>query len=158
MSDERKENILQKLTETRQALFDFARSLGPEEWTQPVYIHDREWTAADVLRHLTDAERGMMGTMQKIRETGKGVPEDFDLDRWNASRVAKMQDMMPAELLAEMEQNREALLAFVDDLAEKEWDKAGRHASLRIMTLEEILQRIADHEQEHLADMRAALV
>lgn len=157
MKNGRKETAVRKLAETREAFFDLARQLEEADWTQPIYTHGEEWSAGDVLRHLTDAERGMLRTMRNILEGGEGAPEDFDLDRWNRSRVAKAKDKTPAELLAQMEDNRAELLAFIDELDAEELDKEGRHASLRIMTIEQILHRIADHERQHMADLRQAL-
>ncbi len=56
-----------------------------------------------------------------------------------------------------MEKNREDLLAFMDSLTEEDWQKKGRHGSLKIMTIEEICHIIADHEATHAADISAAL-
>lgn len=157
MKDTRKETVVKELSATREAFFDLARQLEESDWTQPIYTHGETWTAGDVLRHLTDAESGMLGTMRNILQGGGGVPEDFDVNRWNRSRVARAKDKTPAELLAQMEENRADLLAFVDELAPENLDEEGRHASLRIMTIEEILHQIADHERQHMADLRQAL-
>ncbi|HEX6383582.1 MAG TPA: DinB family protein [Anaerolineae bacterium] len=64
---------------------------------------------------------------------------------------------VPAELLAEMEENRERLFQFIDSLEPEDWNKKGRHASLRTMTIEEIARLIADHERRHTTDIRQAL-
>jgi len=157
VTNERKETVVRKLTTTREAFFALARQLEESDWTQPIYTHGEEWSAADVLRHLTDAESGMLGTMRNILKGGGGVPEDFDLNRWNRSRVAKAKDKTPSELLAQMEENRAELLAFIDELDAEDLNKEGRHASLRIMSIEEILHQIADHERQHMADLRHAL-
>lgn len=157
MKNGRKAAIVKKLKETREAFFGLAHRLEEADWTQPIYTHGEGWTAGDVLRHLTDAESGMLGTMRNIRKGGGGVPEDFDVDRWNRSRVAKAKAKTPAELLAQMEENRGELLAFIEDLEPEELDKEGRHASLRIMSIEEILHQIADHERQHMADLEQAL-
>lgn len=157
MKNGRKAAVVKKLEETREAFFELSHRLEEADWTRPIYTHGETWTAGDVLRHLTDAESGMLGTMRNILEGGGGVPEDFDLDRWNRSRVAKAKEKTPAELLAQMEENRKLLLAFVEELEPEDLDKKGRHASLRIMSIEEILHQIADHERQHMADVRQAL-
>lgn len=157
MKNGRKVTAVKKLQETREAFLGLARRLAEADWTQPIYTHGEKWTAGDVLRHLTDAESGMLGTMRNILAGGGGVPEDFDLDRWNRSRVAKAKEMTPSELLSQMEENREELLAFIDELEPEELDEKGRHASLRIMSIEEILHQIADHERQHMADLQQAL-
>lgn len=159
MSDTKKEEIREALTSARQDLLSLLGRLGEWQWAAPVFTHEEEdgWSVADVLRHLTSAERGMTATMKHIREGGEGVPPDFDLNRWNARTVDKAKDRMPAELLAEMEKNQERLLQFIDSLAPEDWTRQGRHASLRIMSIEEIARLIADHERRHTADIREAL-
>lgn len=157
MKNGRKATMVKKLKETREAFFELAYRLEEADWTQPIYTHGETWSAGDVLRHLTDAESGMLGTMRNILKGGGGVPEDFDVDRWNRSRVAKAKEKTPSDLLAQMEENREELLAFIDELEPEDLDKEGRHASLRIMSIEEILHQIADHERQHMADLEQAL-
>ena len=168
MTESRKEKIVQSLAEARGELLDVTERLDAATWTHPVFAHAEEpsaeggdeWSAADLLRHLCWAESGMIRLISAIREAGEdetaGVPEDFDLDRYNASGVRKLKDRMPAELLALMRDNRQRLLALIDDLEPHEWDMEGRHGSLRVLTVEEILHVIAEHERRHTEDLRSA--
>ncbi len=158
MYRERK-TIMEKLAATRADLVKVARELDWDSWTHPVYGHggEKEWSAMDLLRHLVWAEGGMLRLMRQIRAGEEGAPADFDLDRYNAAGVNKLKDEMPADLLLRLEKNRNELLAFVESLEEGDWEKKGRHGSLRIMSIREILERIADHEAQHLADLREAL-
>lgn len=158
MYRERK-TIMEKLAATRADLVKVARELDWDSWTHPVYGHggEKEWSAMDLLRHLVWAEGGMLRLMRQIRAGEEGAPADFDLDRYNAAGVNKLKDEMPADLLLRLEKNRNELLAFVESLEEGDWEKKGRHGSLRIMSIQEILERIADHEAQHLADLREAL-
>jgi hypothetical protein len=93
----------------------------------------------------------------QIQGGGEGVPPDFDLHRWNQRAVSKLQDKTVADLLAGMVDSRIELLDVIDSLDDADWDKQGRHASLRIMTIEEVCHLIADHEQAHAALMKEAL-
>lgn len=158
MYRERK-TIMEKLAATRADLVRVARDLDGESWTHPVYSHgeEKEWSAMDLLRHLVWAEGGMLRLMRQIRAGEEGVPADFDLDRYNAAGIGKLKEELPADLLLRLEQNRNDLLAFVSTLEEGDWEKRGRHGSLRIMTIQEILEMVADHEAQHLADLREAL-
>jgi hypothetical protein len=45
----------------------------------------------------------------------------------------------------------------IDGLAEEDWQKEGRHGSMQMMTIEEVVETIAEHEAQHLADLREAL-
>jgi hypothetical protein len=157
--DTERDKILERLAATRAELVAAARELDRESWTQPVYAHgeEKQWTAMDLLRHLVWSEGGMLRLMKQIRAGEEGVPADFDLDRYNASGVQKLKDELPSDLLMRLERNRTELLTFVESLEEGDWQKQGRHGSLRILTIKEILELIASHEAQHLQDMRAAL-
>lgn len=149
MAAEKKKEIQEKLARSRQELLETVSGWNEAQWATTLYSEGQVWSAVDVLRHLADAEWSMTRLMQRIQQGEEGVPEDFDLDRWNAGRVRKAQDKTPAELFAIMAQNRTHLLAFIDQLTAEDWAKAGRHGSMRIMSIEAILHQIADHEQFH---------
>jgi hypothetical protein len=158
---ERKNQLKQQLTEQRRALFDLLLTLDEAAWQRQVFPDDTEvdppWTIADLVRHLAGAEQSMTGLMRSIREGGSGVPADFDLNRWNNSRLTKVRHKSPSEIMADMEENRALLFEFMDALAEADWDKAGRHGSGRILTIAEICAVIADHDRRHMADIERAL-
>ncbi|MBP6016810.1 MAG: DinB family protein [Candidatus Promineofilum sp.] len=157
MADERKEAIKDKLTAARRALDATLTGLTDEQWAARAYSEGSEWAVIDILRHVADSERGMTGLMMQIKGGGEGVPADFDLARWNQRVVSKLAGKEPQELLDSMAQNREALFAFIDELEDGDWEKKGRHASLKIMTIEEVCHLIADHEALHLAGIQEAL-
>jgi hypothetical protein len=156
MSDQ-KADLRMKLTASRQEMLALMGGLDEAAWGTAVFAEDASWSVLDLLRHVTDAENSMTALMARIRDGGEGVPEDFDLDRWNASRLKKIQTKTPTDLVADMQQNRTNLFAFMESLTEEDWQKKGRHGSGRIMTIEEICHIIADHERLHAADIRAAL-
>ncbi|MBK7177345.1 MAG: DinB family protein [Chloroflexi bacterium] len=149
--------LREQLEKSRRELLQVLTGLSEAEWETAVYTEGTTWQVIDLLRHLTDAENGMITLMARIRDGSDGVPEDFDLDRWNASRIKKIQAKTTIELFTDMAQNRANLLAFMDSLGEADWAKKGRHGSGRIMSLQEICQIIADHEQMHTHDIRLAL-
>lgn len=157
MSEARKAAARQSLTTARQDLFAVLQSLDDDQWDSIIYSENESWRISDLLRHLNAAEYDMAQLIERIRGGEPGVPEDFDLNRWNARSVRRTLEKSPAQLMAEMEQNRSALFELIDSLQDDEWALEGRHGSLRIMTVEQILQRIADHEVEHAADIRASV-
>lgn len=154
---DKKETIKSKLTAVREETYDTLNGLTDEQWAALAYSEGSEWAVADILRHVADSERGMTGLMVQIRGGGEGVPPDFDLARWNQRVVTKMSDKAPQEVLDGMATNRAALFAFIDTLEDTDWDKKGRHASLKIMSIEEVCHLIADHEQQHVAGIREAV-
>jgi uncharacterized protein (TIGR03083 family) len=148
--------VREKLQKSRQRLLALVEGLSEEQWQRQGFADDATWTVADLLRHLTDSERGMTNLIADIRQGGEGVPPDFDLQRWNRRQVGKLQDKSVATLLADMAANHERLLAVVESLEDGDWEKQGRHASLQVMSVEQILQTIALHERGHTRDIARA--
>lgn len=154
---DRKEVVVNKLNESRRHFLSVTTSLSPEQWQLPIYDEGSEWLIADILRHVADSERGMTALMVQIQAGGEGVPADFDLDRWNKRAVGKLEDKTPDELMSSMSESRAKLLAFIDTIEPDDWDKRGRHASLRIMSIEEVCHLIADHEAAHANEIAQAI-
>ncbi|MEM7335288.1 MAG: DinB family protein [Chloroflexota bacterium] len=152
---ERKTAVLAQLEKNRAQLFNALSKLDAAAWNKVIYSEetDAQWTTTDIVRHLLQAESGMTGLMKNIKTKGRGVPEDFDRSRYNRRQVDKLKDKTPRELIDQMSANRTALLAFIDTLDDDDWDKNGRHASLKIMTIEEVCQTIANHEIAHLNEI-----
>lgn len=157
MSEAKKVELFQKLAGSRQALVSVLDDVNEEDWQTVVYSEEAEWTIRDLFGHLVDAERGMTRLIEIIKEGGEGVPADFDQSRWNARAVQKSASKTPKELTDEMALNRAHLLEVLNTLTDSDWEKTGRHASLRILSIEEILNLIADHECRHMEDMSRAL-
>jgi len=153
MSKDTKSAIKEKLTAVRDETYRTLGGLSDEQWNTVAYSEGAEWRVADILRHVADSEKGMTALMGQVRAGGEGVPADFDLTRWNQRVVTKLQDKTPQALLEGMAANRAALFDFIDSLNEDDWARSGRHASLRIMTIEEICHLIADHERTHVDEI-----
>jgi hypothetical protein len=156
MSD-RKEVVVKKLEGVRASLLDMAATIEDEQWERKVFSESEEWQVSDLFRHIVSAEHSMTRLIENIRDGGEGASPEFDLTRWNDSRVKKARHRTIADLTADLTQNRADLLEVVDTLHEDDWDKQGLHGSLEMMTIEEILHRIADHEAHHMRDIQQAV-
>lgn len=152
----KKDAIRQKLAAAREGLSGVVKALTDAQWETAVYSEGSDWTVADLFRHVVDAERGMVGLINQIRQGGEGVPADFDLARWNARAVSKSKEKTPAMLIGDMEQNRANLLQMIETLTDEDWGKQGRHGSLQILSIEQICHVVADHEQTHAQDIKRA--
>ncbi|MCA9934431.1 MAG: DinB family protein [Ardenticatenaceae bacterium] len=147
---------IEALQVSRRELLAALERLDDGGWETAVFPHDDQstWTAADLLRHLAESERSMTRLMANIKAGGPGASPDFDLARWNASRVAKAQHKSPADLLNDIAAYRQELLQFMDSLQEEDWSKKGRHGTGNIMSIAEICSLIAAHEAQHTADIQ----
>jgi uncharacterized damage-inducible protein DinB len=157
MMTERKETIVQKLEQVRGSLLNLVGTIEEEAWARQVFSESAEWQVSDLFRHIVSAEHSMTRLIENIRDGGEGASAEFDLTRWNASRVEKAKNKSIEELTAELETNRAYLRNVISSLNDDDLDRKGRHGSMRIMSIEEILNLIADHESHHMADIQQAV-
>lgn len=157
MSD-RKADIRAHLGWTRAKLMEVVNGLDEAGWETLVQGEEGIWTARNVLAHLTVSEAGMVTTIRGIAEGGPGVPETFDLTRYNRSQVQKRQERTVPELLGVLDEARAATLVALDGLDEEQLDRVGRHASGQMMSVEEIFRLIGDHEVTHAGEIGKAMI
>lgn len=146
-----------KLAQSRAELMAALEGLSPAEWETPVYSEGDTWTVATVVGHLVDSERGMSIHVHKIRKGQPTIPEDFDVERWNAGVKERIGARTPEELLALLERVRAKTLEVMASLQEPEWSLTGRHPSRGVITVEQYYETIHGHERMHAADIRKAL-
>ena len=85
---------------------------------------------------------------------GAGVPDDFDLDRYNESKVRKVGERSFEELLDAFAAFRGETIDLVATLSLADLDKVGRHPFLGLAPVEDILKLMYRHAQIHQRDIR----
>jgi hypothetical protein len=155
--DERKTALRDYLTRTRAELRGLLENLPAADWDRVVQSVEGGWTVKQALLHLWTSETGQTATGRAIAAGQPTVPDDFDLNRYNNRQVEKNRDRSPQEVLAAMLDSRQQLLAFLDEVSEADLARRGRHARGDVLTLEQLFHRIAEHEAEHTAEIKAAL-
>jgi uncharacterized damage-inducible protein DinB len=117
-----------------------------------------EWAVRDLLIHLATSERGVQGVLEGFLRGESIVPAGFDLDRWNASQVARLRDLSLEQLRERISTSRRATLALLDRLTDADLDRRGRHALGREVSLGEALRIIAAHERVHIEEANYAVL
>ena len=141
----------------RQQLLTLLQSLTPAQWEQSVFSENEAWTVGTMVSHLLEAERGMSIQVHKTRKGEPTIPENFDLERWNAGTQKRMGQLTPPELLSALDVTRAKTLEVLDSLRDEEWTLVGRHPSRGLITIEQYYETIAGHDLLHAQDIRAAL-
>lgn len=149
--------IARRLQEKGAETVAFFRGLAPEDWEKRVYTEGTRWDVRRVLCHFVSAERSFLRLFEDIMAGGEGTPEDFDLDRFNESQVAKMDGLSPEELIRRFEEARAAMVAFVEGLSEADLEREGRHPFFGMDRLEKFLKLVYRHNMIHERDVRRAL-
>jgi len=135
----------------------FFAALNADQWQATIYTENAEWRVRDVLAHFISAEKSFLTLFENIRNGGPGAPEDFSIDRFNVSQVAKMQSFSQSELLAEFDKTRAETTRWVAALSELDLQKRGRHPALDVVSLAEMIKMIYLHNQMHSRDLRRVM-
>ncbi|MBA4380870.1 MAG: hypothetical protein C0393_09415, partial [Anaerolinea sp.] len=135
----------------------FFAALDADQWQARVYTENAGWRVRDVLAHFISAEKSFLALFENIRNGAPGAPDDFSIDRFNVSQVAKMQSLSQVELLAEFGKTRAGMTGWVAALSESDLLKRGRHPALGVASLAEMIKMIYLHNQMHSRDLRRVL-
>ena len=147
----------QKITEARAGLESLLSSLTDEQQHLPIISEGQTWTALDIAAHVLENERAMSIHVHKIRQ-GKGtVPEDFDLEEWNAGLKDRAEVQSMPQLLEELKQSRIKTLEVLESINDDEWALQGRHPLRGMITIEQYYETIAGHDTWHIKDIKKAL-
>src|ERR1700674_2948023 len=134
--DSRKDALKAKLGAGRAKLRETIGQLGDDDWDRRTT--NPEWTARDLLIHLANAEPGLLGRMGRILDGTSQLPPGFDLNVWNTRQVAKQRNAEVSRLVASLNESRQNVLRFLDELTEDQLDIRGWHGSGKEMTLAEV--------------------
>lgn len=132
-----------------------APSLSEEELGKTVYSG---WTAKDVLCHLAADSQAGLFFISLAQTTRSELDPAFDLDRWNAARVAERREKPVSELLAELRAGYKASVHAVESASEEllakpvpNFDEGGT------WTLAEQVSGVSGHAIRHLHDIEKAI-
>lgn len=110
------------------------------------------WGPAEILAHLVDVEKLQRGRIQTIL----GSREAPYLRAWNQEAAARERDYASADLqaaLGEFARERGETISLLMNLAIKDWDRTGIHEELGEISVEDITERLMDHDAEHVAEV-----
>ena len=157
MSD-RKEKLRQTIQADHAASYAIFTRVTPDQWNQSVPSDEGvDWKARDVLSHVAVSEGGQLVVIQRVLSGHGGVPDDFDLNRYNRRSVQKQAERTVDDLLASIAREHAQILTALDGLADADLDQAGRHARGDTLTVEQFFQRITEHRRQHAEELARAL-
>ena len=149
--------LAEKLKTEGERMVAFFAGLTVDQWGVDVYTEGAIWSIRNVLAHFVTSERGLLKLFERIRATGEGSPEDFSIDRYNASQQEKTKDLAPAELLEQYKQIRAETVQWVRGLKDEELEIKGRHPFLGETIIREMVKMWYLHNQLHYRDVKRVL-
>jgi hypothetical protein len=131
--------------------------LTDAQWQAEVYTEGETWTLRNVLSHFVTSERGLVRLFEQIRLGGAGSPDDFSIDRYNASQQQKTKDLSPQQLLEQYKEVRADSIAWTLSLEQADLEKQGKHPFLGMTSIREMIKMLYIHNQTHYRDMKKVL-
>ncbi len=116
---------------------------------------DGGWSPATTLSHLADAELVYGFRLRMVIAGSRPFLSTYDEEAW-ARRFAYL-DADPKESLARWRGLRDSNLRVLDSLEDDEWKLSGLHGDLGELTVARIAGRMANHDREHLDQIRRGL-
>ncbi len=153
MESPRVQALIAKLEKGRDKTLAAFRPLTSEQWNRLVYAEGSTWTVRDLLAHFFSSEVEFLRLCQDVAAGGKGIPENFDLDGFNAAEQKRLAGRPPAELLEALKGARQKTLDWVSTLDDAVLDRVGLHPVLGEMTLENLILSIYGHQLFHMRDL-----
>jgi uncharacterized damage-inducible protein DinB len=115
----------------------------------------REWSATQILGHLLDAEVALAFRMRKLAAEPGAAIVAWDQEKWTDGLGHHRADART--LLVAYGALRAANLEQVRRLSPAQRAAAGRHPEYGRIRVREMLEHWAEHDLNHLAQIRAAL-
>ncbi len=153
----RQELIVKRLTEEGQKTVAYFSSLGPAALEQQVYLTGPTWRVHDILAHFVSAEQTLKFYGLQILGGGRGAPEDFVIDEFNAIAVSGLRGGAASDLATRFAQARAETVDLVRGMVDADLDRIGRHPWFGNVPLEQMLKLVYRHNMLHERDVRKAL-
>jgi hypothetical protein len=150
-------DLAQKLKTEGEKMTSIFSGLSSDQWAQEIYTEGATWTIRNILSHFVTSERGLIKLFEQIRQGSAGSPDDFSIDRYNASMQERTKEMSPQELLEQYHQVRAHTVSWVSGLSDADLEKTGRHPFLGQTVLREMIKMVYIHNLTHYRDMKKAL-
>ncbi len=154
-SEKRVQALIDKLAAAREEILQTIEGLDEEALTwRP---GDGRWSISENLAHLASSEGSHRQVGQAIAAGQTVDAPDFDLDTWNAARVAERRERSVDEILEEMAAERQRTLSALQDLEDEALDREGLHPALGEIAVLKVFRIIPIHERWHLKDIKQLL-
>jgi hypothetical protein len=136
---------------------DFFIGLAPGAWDVQVYSDGNKWTVRHIFMHIVETELDIPTLVKRVIYGHPGVAENFDIDKYNQTQVAKVNSVAVKELIKLFVIRRAETVALVEGLSSDELNLRGRHPFLGETEIYEMLRMMILHIQLHMRDISKAI-
>ena len=111
-----------------------------------------DWCLKEIAAHLRDAEQLALQQMNAIRDGARGPLPAWDIDLFPAERDYRAADL--GDLLSELRELRQEVTYLLWGLDESDWQASSEHLYRGQVSIETLARELAQHDLEHLAEVR----
>jgi DinB superfamily len=151
------QRLVDRLLDEGEKTRRFFEAIPAVDWDLQVYSDGGQWRIRQILAHFVVTEASLQVLVKNILDGGEGSPQDFDINRFNESRVGRLEGTPPSELLASFFELRQRTAQMVAQINPEDLQRTGRHPFLGVAALEEIIKLMYRHNQIHQRDIRKHL-
>ena len=147
------QEMMAQMEKTPEEFFTLIR--GKEDTLLSKRPDGKSWSPKEIICHLRDTDELFMSRFQAIITMDEPKFSPADADRWAEDRQYLRNDAPQA--LAALRKRRSEVLNFLWGLKPDQWERAGIHATRGRETLRDWFTLMANHELNHLEQMKRAL-
>ena len=145
--------IRQRLVEGRLATLSLIKNLATERAQRRP--RPDAWSIKDHVAHLAAVEEAVIAFAQRMLSEQRPVADTYDVDAWNARQQVRRAGLTWEEVLAELSNTREQLLAMLDEIPEEVLNRIGSHPVWGDpITLSSMLRVPYRHERGHRDEIK----
>jgi len=141
-----KEELRRRLDETRKQLLDAISQFTEEQMYRRV--ETGEWSVAEILAHLPNAERWLRSQAEAIRQR-EGARIRFLSEQERQESAGQAHRMVPPQIIHDLIGARWQTRKFLDSLTAADLDKTGAHSQIGAMAIAAVIEAIGRHEADH---------
>ncbi|ULQ58367.1 DinB family protein [Flavihumibacter rivuli] len=147
-----REELISRLTESRE---ETLRCFIMDEAQLELSLSPDKWTVKEILIHLADAESVLLERIKRIIAEPKQVLWAFDQDQWAKNLEY---ESYPLQLAAnQYKACRDVSIYLCNKYFDQYGNKEFVHSATGLRTLREEMIKIAEHNLNHLAQIRQIL-
>jgi hypothetical protein len=145
--------LVERLEAERKKLLQAIDGLTEEEMTQEKV--NREWTVKDILGHITSWEEEDRKIAERILredcpQSDYSISPDKNWREWNHRQIKKKKDYTIRRIYDELEVEHQRFVDMVKGLSEEQLGSKGNCPWQRESTVEELIQAVFEHDEEHV--------
>lgn len=110
-----------------------------------------EWGITEIVAHLADVERLYRGRMQAVLTQNTPYLRTFDPEA--AAREGNYASRDLYAVVADFGAERAETVSLLMTLAIKQWERTGIHDEMGEVSVEDLAERLIEHDAEHVAQI-----